>query len=321
MSKCTAPEQLKLDLAKKGHTTNTIENNNMYIIKLRTLAIKEAMRLKQELCSKNANIVTIESATSGLIASTLSDVGAGGATLYGGFIVYDTDAKRKWAGVRTPNIYNQTTAKEMSEGALLNSRALICVSITGNASPYVDSVNCIGVAHLGVSIRTPTGLKTKTKQINVCRSKYLKKILPNEVLMCKSWINNHTKDTYPPMEDTIIIGQLIRYLFCIESLRFTIQILKKYKGKFGHIEKEDYDDKFTDCHEPSNIINESFKHPIKNMTWPTLPHKYALCSEKSDILGKCSFAPITVKRSTKRSRVKRRTKRSRARKKSIRKRY
>ena len=38
--------------------------------------------------------------------------------LYGGFIVYDTDAKRKWIKVDTPSVYSDEMPKQMAEGAL-----------------------------------------------------------------------------------------------------------------------------------------------------------------------------------------------------------
>ena len=40
----------------------------------------------------------------------MTDISTQGVLLYGGFIVYNTDAKRKWAGVTTGNLYNQDTA-------------------------------------------------------------------------------------------------------------------------------------------------------------------------------------------------------------------
>ena len=44
-------------------------------------------------------LVTIESLTSGMIISNLVNIPNFGGSIYGGFAVYDTDAKRRFVGV------------------------------------------------------------------------------------------------------------------------------------------------------------------------------------------------------------------------------
>lgn len=52
----------------------------------------------------------------------------------------------------------------MSEGSLKKSRAMVSLAITGNTTPYKDSLNCTGVAHISVSLRTNKGIKTNVKK-------------------------------------------------------------------------------------------------------------------------------------------------------------
>ena len=250
---------------------NFTDLQNKELIKLRTKSIQEALKLKQLLCSHQINIVTIESVTSGLIASTLTDVSQGGSYLYGGLVVYDIDAKRKWADVTTPNVYNKVAAKQMAEGTLKNSRAIISIAISGNATPYKDSLDCLGVCHLGVSIRGKDGIHTKVKRINVCK---------NIETICKKWKNDHEKNTYPKLKDTMFINNIVRYLFTIEALTYTFKVLESYKKPFGFVNEMPYDTNYLDYYEPSDIINNHLKNRFFNRKWQTYEKQNSLCLDK-----------------------------------------
>ena len=102
-------------------------------------ALNSAFKLKQLLNTKKLNIVTSESLTAGAIAKILVDVPGEGSTVYGGFIVYDTDAKRMFNNVTTKGVYSYKTAYQMAKGALVKSRAMISVDVTGNAAPYPEN--------------------------------------------------------------------------------------------------------------------------------------------------------------------------------------
>ena len=107
-------------------------------------ALNWALKLKILLQERKANIVTAESLTAGMILKTLVDVPMEGNTLYGGFGVYDTDAKRLWLNVKTTGVYGKKTAKQMAEGALANSRASVALAVTGDAMPYPESKKRLG---------------------------------------------------------------------------------------------------------------------------------------------------------------------------------
>lgn len=105
--------------------------------------------------ARQLNVVTAESITSGMISSSLVDVPLYGSYIYGGFATYDSDAKRQFLGVRTGDVYTKECSLEMATGALVHSRALVSVAVTGKAGPVEkDDLNSLGVVDVGVSIRT-----------------------------------------------------------------------------------------------------------------------------------------------------------------------
>lgn len=111
--------------------------------------------LLDELKARQLNVVTAESLTAGMIVSSLVNVPNYGAYVYGGFATYDSDAKRQFLGVRVGDVYTRECSLEMAIGALLHSRALVAVAVTGKAGP-VDKgdLDSLGVVDVGVSIRT-----------------------------------------------------------------------------------------------------------------------------------------------------------------------
>jgi PncC family amidohydrolase len=85
-------------------------------------------------------LVTAESCTAGMIASTLADEPGSGSWLECAFVTYSADAKIHCLGVRQETIdrYNLTSeqvAREMAEGALKTTRANVGISDTGVAGP------------------------------------------------------------------------------------------------------------------------------------------------------------------------------------------
>jgi nicotinamide-nucleotide amidase len=85
-------------------------------------------------------LVTAESCTAGLIASTLAEIPGCGKWLEGAFVTYSEDAKMGFLQVKSETIkrYNLTSeevAREMAEGALRLSQADIAVADTGVAGP------------------------------------------------------------------------------------------------------------------------------------------------------------------------------------------
>jgi nicotinamide-nucleotide amidase len=88
----------------------------------------------------NLKVVTAESCTAGLIASTLAEVPGVGPILECAFVTYSVDAKVGILGVHREtvdrfNLTSEEVAREMSEGALRLSRANVALSDTGLAGP------------------------------------------------------------------------------------------------------------------------------------------------------------------------------------------
>jgi len=122
------------------------------------------------------NIVTVESLTAGKIASTLVDIPSYGPNVYGGFVVYDSDAKREFVDVTTKSVYSQKCAKQMAEGALKNSRAMCALAVTGQAGGFDDTdPDFLGYVDMGFSYRTGEDtFVTATKRVKFCELKDIK---------------------------------------------------------------------------------------------------------------------------------------------------
>jgi PncC family amidohydrolase len=85
-------------------------------------------------------LVTAESCTAGLIASTLAEAPGSGSWLECAYVTYSVDAKVACLGVRREtierfNLTSEEVAREMAEGALRASRANVAVADTGLAGP------------------------------------------------------------------------------------------------------------------------------------------------------------------------------------------
>lgn len=95
-------------------------------------------------------IVTAESCTGGLVASTIASIPGASVVLWGGLVAYDRAAKVALLGfseraVRGANVYSAEVAKEMAYGAhglaklhSAHARNLIALGITGVAGPGPD---------------------------------------------------------------------------------------------------------------------------------------------------------------------------------------
>lgn len=110
-----------------------------------------AYELLNKISDKKLSIVTIESLTAGLIFSTLVDIPFAGASKYGCFGVYDTNAKRVFTGVSVDNVYTHKCAKEMAVGGLRNSNATLAIAVTGNAMPVSNEIDNLGEVFIGIA--------------------------------------------------------------------------------------------------------------------------------------------------------------------------
>ena len=87
-----------------------------------------------------AMVATAESCTGGMIAAALTDVPGSSAVVDRGFVTYSNDAKTEMLAVPPELIswfgaVSGEVARAMAQGAILNSRADIAVSVTGVAGP------------------------------------------------------------------------------------------------------------------------------------------------------------------------------------------
>lgn len=97
-------------------------------------------QLADLLLQKEMMIVTAESCTGGLLATSLTHKPGASAYFDRGFITYSNEAKQEQLDVPKSIItehgaVSEETAKLMAEGALKNSKASIAISITGIAGP------------------------------------------------------------------------------------------------------------------------------------------------------------------------------------------
>lgn len=189
-------------------------------------SLKNAYRLKQMLCENELNVVTAESLTAGMISKTLVDIPLYGNVVYGGLVVYDTDAKRNFIGVNTEGVYSQATALQMAEKTLLRSRAMVSISVTGNAMPYPESKEMLGRVDIGVSLRLAEGISTSTKTVEICEQ------LPTN--LCRGWKELHrgprgrtSSDQlmFAPFPYTSMMADLVRFKTVSNACQFAMDVI------------------------------------------------------------------------------------------------
>ena len=171
-------------------------------------------------------ICTSESLTAGMILSTLVDIPWGGLHKYGGFAVYDTDAKRVFNKVAVDNVYTHRCAKEMAIGVLKNSNATVAISVTGNAMPDPINKDKLGEVFIGVAGYINNGNDTKiiydTMMMNACADIDM----PEFKKTCKAWHRTlKTAGAYNKRSQTALISQEIRYYTTCKALEFCLQFV------------------------------------------------------------------------------------------------
>ncbi len=101
-------------------------------------------------------IATAESCTGGLVAGALTAIAGSSAVVDRGFVTYSNEAKMEMLGVPQDVLarfgaVSEPTARAMAEGAKVNSRAQIAVSVTGIAGPGGGSDDKpVGLVHFAV---------------------------------------------------------------------------------------------------------------------------------------------------------------------------
>lgn len=111
-------------------------------------------------------VVTAESCTAGLIASTLAEPPGCGAWLDSAFVTYSESAKMDCLNVDEKTIEqfgltSEAVAREMAEGALALSEANLALATTGVAGPSAgDGNDPVGKVCFAWSFRTGKEMRT-----------------------------------------------------------------------------------------------------------------------------------------------------------------
>ncbi|AHB04350.1 MULTISPECIES: CinA family protein [Pandoraea] len=130
---------------------------------LAQLSVRVGNRLRDE----RLMLVTAESCTGGLVAAAITDISGSSHWFERGFVTYSNQAKTEMIGVPAELIdkhgaVSEPVARAMAEGALLNSRAQISLSITGVAGPGGGTADKpVGMVCFGWSDRVTTVVETK----------------------------------------------------------------------------------------------------------------------------------------------------------------
>lgn len=105
-----------------------------------TQLIDQAEKLAELLKANKQTMVTTESCTGGLVATTLTELAGSSAWFLGAWITYANEAKSGWLGVDANAIIkegavSQPVVEQMCAGALANSDADWSIAISGVAGP------------------------------------------------------------------------------------------------------------------------------------------------------------------------------------------
>jgi PncC family amidohydrolase len=181
-------------------------------------------------------LATAESLTAGLIMSTLVDIPIGGWQKYGGFAVYDTDAKRTFLGVQVDDVYTHTCAKEMAIGVLKNSNATIAIAVTGNAMPLNPEIERLAEVFVGIAAYKFNNATKNydiiytTRAINGCNESENADFKEH----CKKWYRkiedaNRVRNVFNARSDTARVNQEIRYYTANEAYKMCISFINEHR--------------------------------------------------------------------------------------------
>jgi PncC family amidohydrolase len=204
------------DIVKKAREDATEEGYNLLV----------NLNNKNDLKNYSANkisfqIATAESLTAGLIFSTLVDIPWGGFLKYGGFSVYDTDAKRKLLGVTIDNVYQLDCAKELALGVLNNSNATIAIAVSGNAMPTsAETANMLGEVYFAIAgYSRDNNIIYTTEIVNICNI--------YEIKECNPWVETLATKKYPERNTTTIINKAVRYYTALHAYKLCNKFIDK----------------------------------------------------------------------------------------------
>lgn len=120
-------------------------------------------QLTKLLISKKLTITTMESATSGQIASLITDTEGSSAVLKGAFVTYCNEAKIMQGVpadiIKTYSVYSKETATAMANACRKTYNADIGIGVTGtmgNIDPANPDDSMPGQVYFGISLKNET---------------------------------------------------------------------------------------------------------------------------------------------------------------------
>ena len=126
-----------------------------------------AVQVGVTLSERSLMLAPAESCTGGLVSAALTDISGSSGWFERGFVTYSNEAKTTMIGVpakliRDYGAVSEEVAHAMAEGALLNSRAQVSLSITGVAGPGGGTAEKpVGMVCFGWSNRITTRTETQ----------------------------------------------------------------------------------------------------------------------------------------------------------------
>lgn len=118
--------------------------------------MQQVTHLLEKLREQNLKLVTAESCTGGLIATSITEVAGSSDVFERGFITYSNQSKIELLGVSPETLeelgaVSAQTATEMALGAIKNSSANVAISVTGIAGPTGGSAEKpVGLVYIGI---------------------------------------------------------------------------------------------------------------------------------------------------------------------------
>ena len=121
-----------------------------------------------QLCLIHAvTVATAESCTGGMVAAALTSIPGSSKVVERGFVTYSNESKIEMLGVPAATIaahgaVSEPVARAMAEGAILHSRAIAALSITGIAGPDGGTPEKpVGTVHIAAAMQGATTLHEK----------------------------------------------------------------------------------------------------------------------------------------------------------------
>jgi len=137
------------------------------------------------LTEKQKKIALAESCTGGFIANRLTNVPGASAALMAGLVTYSNEAKQKFLGVKPETLaahgaVSEATAREMAEGARVQTGTDYAIAVTGIAGP-TGGTEEKPVGTVFIALAGPTGTEVK-RQLNTFDRETFKYVTSQQAL-------------------------------------------------------------------------------------------------------------------------------------------